>query len=178
MIDAPLQLIIALGLALLFLNAGVHKLRNGPRFAAALAEYHLLPDRWTSPAARALALLEILIAPALLAPPTRPGAGMLAAALFTVYAGAITINLLRGRSYIDCGCGDRPQLLSPWLLLRNALLTGGALMLTLPVPPYTFAWTDLLFYVPAFLMLCLVYLVGEELLENASILREWSELRD
>jgi uncharacterized membrane protein YphA (DoxX/SURF4 family) len=178
MIDAPLQLIVALGLALLFASAGVHKLRNGPRFTAALAEYHLLPTHWTPALARALALLEILLAAALLLPLSRPGAGVLAAALLTLYAGAITINLARGRSYIDCGCGDRPQLLSPWLLLRNGLLAAGALLLMLPAAPYAFAWTDLVFYVPAFLLLCLLYLVGEELLENASILREWSELRD
>jgi len=126
MIDAPLQLIFALGLALLFASAGIHKLRNGPRFTAALAEYHLLPERWTPLIARALALLEILLAAALLLPLSRPDAGGLAAALLMLYAGAMTINLVRGRSYIDCGCGDRP----------------------------------------------------EELLENASILREWSELRD
>ena len=30
--------------------------------------------------------------------------------------------MLRGRSYIDCGCGDAPTGLSGWLLLRNGVL--------------------------------------------------------
>ena len=105
-------------------------------------------------------------------------AGMVAAALLIGYAAAIAINLIRGRSYIDCGCGDTPQMLSGWLLLRNAMLAAGAFTVTLPTPSAAFSWFDLLIAVPAFIVICVIYMTVEQLLENASALREWRELRD
>lgn len=178
MINITVQSVLALGLALLFVSAGSHKLRSAARFHAQLAEYQLIPQGLVSPGGYLLAALELLLAPALLLPPTRPYAGLVAAGLLGLYGIAIAINLARGRDYIDCGCGDTPQLLSPWLLVRNGLLAGSALLTTLPAPTTGFAWSDLLIAVPAFLVVCLVYLVAEQLLENASVLREWSQLRD
>ena len=178
MINITLQSVVALALALLFISAGLHKLRSGLRFQAQLAEYKLMPETVVRPAAYLLAVVELLIAPALLLSATRPYAGTFAAMLLVMYGIAIAINLVRGRDYIDCGCGDTPQMLTPWLLLRNGLLAGAALLTTLPAPTTTFAWNDLLIAVPAFVVVCLVYQVAEQMLENASVLREWSQLRD
>ena len=178
MIDPPLQTVIALALALLFASAGLYKLTQTARFSAQLAEYRLLPATLVSSAARLLGAGEMLLAAALLIPMSRAYAGLAAVGLLAAYAAAIAINLLRGRSYIDCGCGDTPQMLSAWLLLRNGMLAAGAGLLVLPSAPYEFAWLDLAVYVPVFVMLCLVYLLAEQLLENASILKEWSQLRD
>lgn len=178
MINLALQTAIACLLALLFANAGTHKLRERQRFQAQLAEYRLLPAGLIALAATLLAVLELTVAVSLVIPATRALAGMVAAALLVGYAVAIAINLIRGRSYIDCGCGDTPQMLSGWLLLRNAMLAAGALTATLPTPGDAFSWFDLLIAVPAFIVICIVYLTAEQLLENASALREWRELRD
>ena len=87
-------------------------------------------------------------------------------------AAAIAINLLRGRSHIDCGCGDTPVLLSYWLVLRNALLAGGAAVLLLPATgdAALLSWLAIL---PGALVLILCYVAMAQLLDNASSLREW-----
>ena len=94
------------------------------------------------------------------------------------YALAIGINLMRGRCYIDCGCGDTPQMLSGWLLVRNALLACGAATMMLNTSAASFSWPDLAVALPAFAVICGVYLTAEQILENASALREWRELSD
>lgn len=178
MIDVLLQLILAAALALLFAAAALHKWRSGPFFEAQLAEYRLLPEALVPVAARALALLETGLALALLVPATRSVAGGAAAGLLALYAGAVAVNLVRGRDWIDCGCGDSPVLLTPWLLLRNAVLGLGALLVALPTEGRPLGWTDLLLGVPALLVLVVTWALAEQLLENASVLREWSQARD
>ena len=106
---------------------------------------------------------------------TRPFAAIAAAGLLAGYGLAIAINLARGRRYIDCGCGDTRQLLSPWLLVRNGLLAGGAILVALPAEARVAGWAEVVVGCVAFVVLVLTYLAAEKLLENASVLREWRE---
>jgi hypothetical protein len=177
-VDPVLQTVIAVALALLFAAAATHKWRSGPRFHAQLAEYRLLPEALVPVAAHGLAIVESLVAVALLVPGVRHGAGAVAAVLLAGYGIAIAVNLVRGRAWIDCGCGDAPQLLSPWLLARNAALTAGAVLVALPDAPRPWGLGDVALGAFGVLGLVLAYLVLEELLANASALREWSEARD
>jgi hypothetical protein len=64
-----------------------------------------------------------------------PWAGLAACGLLLLYGLAIGINLLRGRSEIDCGCLGPAgrQSLSSWLLARNSLLALGAALSSLPL---------------------------------------------
>lgn len=79
-----------------------------------------MPASFVPAAAAGLVLLELAAAVLLLL--LQPAGLWLAAALFTLYLVAMTINLLRGRVSIDCGCGDEPTLISAGLVLRNAVL--------------------------------------------------------
>lgn len=167
MTDPALHLIVAAALAVLLASAGLHKLRDARRFAAQLAAYRLLPGPIVAPAGALLAATELGLALALLIPQARPLAALGSAALLVVYAMAMAVNLARGRDHIDCGCGDRPQPLSPWLVLRNGLLAGLALLLTLPSGERPLGWVDLTLGVPALLTLIIIYLTVEQLLENA-----------
>lgn len=176
--DPLLHSLIACALAILFASAAVHKIRHAARFQAQLAEYRLLPGALVAAAGWLLAVSEAAIAAALLWPTLRPWAGASAAAVLIAYAAAIGVNLLRGRSYIDCGCGDTAVLLSPWLLLRNAVLAAGAGMLMLPVSDRVLSWADLAIAIVSLPALLVAYRAVEQLLENASILREWRMARD
>jgi hypothetical protein len=115
--------------------------------------------------------MELALVPLLLVPATRAGAAATAAALLLFYAAAIAVNLLRGRSDIDCGCGSRPQPLSWWLLLRNMLLASGVLTLTLDATASRFVWSDLLIALPALFALCVLYQGAEQLLANSAAMR-------
>mgnify|MGYP006276422631 CR=1 FL=1 len=59
-----------------------------------------------------------------------------------------------------------------------AHLVDGALLVALPAETRPLGWTDLLLAVPALLLLVVTWALVEQLLENASALREWSRARD
>ncbi|MFM1897654.1 MAG: hypothetical protein RLZZ385_2728 [Pseudomonadota bacterium] len=172
MIDPLVPLILALSLALLFFMAANHKLKHFAHFQASLGAYEIVPQPLLPVVARTLPWLEMALVFLLLIPASRALAGAVAAALLVVYGLAMAVNLKRGRSEIDCGCGDAPQTLSGWLLLRNALLACGAVIVALPVLDRSLAGLDLLLVVLFTAVLALFYLTVDELVRNhAAILK-------
>ena len=114
-------------LAGIFLFAAAHKLRNYLAFRGILGQYRLLPEPLVPAAASAVIAAEVAAGLALLvlAPVgliSRAAAAFMAALLLCVYTGAIAVNLVRGRTTIDCGCGGEPTPLSGWLVARNGFL--------------------------------------------------------
>jgi hypothetical protein len=132
-VDPAVHALFCASLALLFAFAAAHKLRAPRAFAAALAEYRVVPDAASLPLGLALAAGELALALALLAPVLSRAAALGAALLLALYAGAIAIDLARGLDDFDCGCGLAPRPLGPGLVARNALLAAGALVAVLPV---------------------------------------------
>jgi hypothetical protein len=110
--------------ALVFVVGAAQKVRDWPSFRSALGAYRLLPDALVTPVALALPALELVAGLTLLAPSFRNAGALLAAALLAIVTGAVAINLARGRTDIDCGCGgaEGRQRLSRGLVVRNAVL--------------------------------------------------------
>lgn len=134
----------AVGVGLVFLQAALAKLRHRELLAGVIANYRLLSPALTGPAALLLPPAELAVSLGLLLGgawrPAQFVATLGAIALLLVFAAAMGINIARGRSHIDCGCG-RSQLRQPlsWLLVwRNlalaALLTPLLAPLDLPAP--------------------------------------------
>lgn len=122
---------IATGLVVLvFARALLHKLSDLTGFRATLAEYRLLPQGSDGAAAMALIAAEGLTLATLLLPVARPLGHLAAAGLLVIYGTAMAVNLLRGRTRIDCGCGGSGQALSWTLVGRNAVLTAATLAAT------------------------------------------------
>ena len=117
---------VALGL--LFLRTAWGKWRDLPAFGAIVRDYRLLPDGFTRPAASLLAGMEFLLGGLLLSGQLAALAGGLAAALLLLFAGAMAINLRRGRANISCGC-------LPAYAARATLSWGGVAATSLLVPP-------------------------------------------
>jgi uncharacterized membrane protein YphA (DoxX/SURF4 family) len=111
-------------LGFIFVTAGLGKLRHGRVFEGVVANYRVLPQ-WAAPwAARALPPAEVALGLALAA---QIGEGWPAAAgiaLLLVFAWAMSVNLRRGRTAIDCGCHQSAlrQTLSWPLIGRNLVL--------------------------------------------------------
>ncbi len=118
--DPAIMLTLRWMLAGVFLAAVVHKLKDPTEFKASLEDYQLLPHLMLRPAFFALVTIELLITGALLL--NIWFAGFAAAILLLVYTAAIAVNLIRGRTEIDCGCSGPAvrQTLSVWLVIRNA----------------------------------------------------------
>jgi hypothetical protein len=135
-IDPVFSLLGSLALAVLFASSSYHKALDLSRFEWVLANYQLLPSVLVGPAASLMTAIEIGVSAALLFPASRKSAATTAAALLLAYSLAIGINLLRGRTEIDCGCGgDTEQPIGPGLLLRNALLICVAIVTIQPATP-------------------------------------------
>ena len=137
MIDPLFARVIALGLGTLLLAAAWHKVAAHAEFAAALHDYRLLPRTLLRPVALSLPVVEATLAAAWLT--GGRGALMISstAALLSIYAAAIAINLLRGRDRIACGCGlggrgSDDQRLSWWLVIRNLVLAALAALAAWP----------------------------------------------
>lgn len=160
-VDPALRAVLCGGLGLLFLLAAAHKLRAPHVFAAQLTEYRLLPASASLPCAFALALAELALAALLWVPTFSRGAAIGTALLLALYAGAMAVNLARGRYAIDCGCGFAPRPLGAGLLARNALLVAAALAAALPVLPRSLGWVDILTIAAGTLTAALVFTAAD-----------------
>lgn len=107
---------------LVFVLAAGQKAQHWRIFTGVLANYRLLPRALVTPAAALLPPAEMLVGVLLLSAQVRPFGALAAIALLSVFAAAMAINLKRGRSEIDCGCGHSllKQNLSWVLVSRNA----------------------------------------------------------
>jgi phosphotransferase system glucose/maltose/N-acetylglucosamine-specific IIC component len=128
----------------LWLVGAAHKLTSFRLFCATIRDYRIVPNVALLPAATMIIALEMALGVALLAPIVRSTGLVISAALLTLYAAAIGVNLVRGRRHIDCGCiaGGLGQPLSEWLVARNLALAGVALAGLLPVESRTLIWVD------------------------------------
>lgn len=118
----------AIGTGIVFVEAGLAKLRHRELVPGVVANYRLLPEALVAPVAMILPPVELGLGIGLIASAFLGGAlhwlALAAAALFLAFALGMAINIRRGRSHIDCGCG-RSHLSQPlgWgLVARNVVL--------------------------------------------------------
>lgn len=118
---------------LLFLRAAWHKVDDYGRFYGFVADYRLVPDALVGVVSRTLIALELAVVMLLVWPPLAMWGAAGALALLGLYSLVIAINLLRGRTRIECGCGGPAQPLSWKLIVRNlSLMAIAALALLAP----------------------------------------------
>ena len=169
MLDPVLQIAMRAALSLLLLWAASHKLRDVRGFRSVVANYDLLPSRWLGPFAVLLIAVEIGVAIGLWMPRRGVAAALTAAGLFALYAGAIVVNLRRGRRDIDCGCagvaGRQP--LTAALVMRNILLVVTALVSGLPSGSRPLTWMDTVTIAASVATLALLYAAVNGLLAQA-----------
>src|ERR1700730_1596922 len=117
-IDPAIAALIIACTALLFAAAAIHKLRDLRRFEEIFAAYGLLPFASGMRLSRAVPLLEAVVAGGLLLDGSRLAAASAGIVLLLAYAGAITVNLLRGRRDLACGCGgpDDRRPIAAWMV--------------------------------------------------------------
>lgn len=159
---------IAVGaFALILFGAAWQKFSEPNAFLAALAGYRLVPDPLLGLVTRAVPSIEIALGLGLLWPATRSLALIGTSTLLLVYALSIAVNLVRGRSYIDCGCGGMAQPLSWALVARNGVLAAAAGAVSGPTVQRSFDWLDTITLVAGALAFYIAYLMVDELLRQA-----------
>ena len=158
-------------LSVLFLTGAWQKLRDLALFHANVENYRLLPDGLARPAAILLPVWELAAGVLVLFDTTRPAGAVLAIGLRLVVTAAVVINLLRGRTEIDCGCGSLgghvgDQTLSWGLAMRNALLTIAALLTLREDAARALVWIDYLSVAGGTLGLLGLYVTANQLMAN------------
>jgi hypothetical protein len=151
----------------------VEKLREPELFRDAIENYRLVPDAAARALARILPLLEGLAGVALLPAATRPWGAVLAFALLALVTGAVLVNVLRGRTRIDCGCGGDQHLpLGAGLVACNVVLLAIAALAFLPSTDRPTVWLDTLACASCVLSLLALHALANALLRNHSRLTD------
>lgn len=141
-----------------FIWSGYTKFAEPETFRESLAAYQLLPGWAVVPLSWFFPAAEVGLAFALLLPVSRTEAGWGLIGLTLVFSSAVLINLLRGRSELDCGCfGGFSQKIGPETLIRNSVLLVLLILLALSEPSRTALSLDLITGVSAGLVLVLLY---------------------
>ncbi len=166
--DPVVHAAVALGVAILFAAAALHKCRDVRAFIDTLRNYRLLPDSLVALMAVVVIKAELLVAIGVLLPTWRAAAGVAAAGLLSLYALAIAINLARGRRGIDCGClgPGRRQPISEWLLVRNACVIAVAMVLALEPTSRALVWIDAVSLLGCVTTLSVLWLCANRLIET------------
>ena len=168
----PLIGLAATGLtAIVFARAIVEKASNYAVYTGTLRDYRLTPEPLVPFAAAGLLALEVAALCALLAPSTRADGAMLAAALLALYALAMSIAVIAGRTQIECGCGGDGQLVSWALVGRNVALVALCFVILAPAGSRALAWPDFAEAACAIVVAWLLLAGAEKTIENASAVR-------
>ena len=123
----------SLGLAAVFIYAGVEKMGDALQFADSIAAFAILPAAFISLLALSLPPFEIVCGLLLLWPSTRRVAALAIVLISVVFFSALLSALARGLT-LDCGCfgigaPSRPRM---WIELGlNVVLAGGSLLIYL-----------------------------------------------
>lgn len=156
-------------LGTLFLVGALDKLKHRHVFIGAVQAYRLLPVPAVVVFSFLLALTELSIGFALWIPAVWPFAQFAGVALLMLVTGAVMINLLRGHTEMDCGCGgaSADQPLSWHLIARNGILV--ALLLGASATPVLreLVWLDYVSIALAAAVGFGLYATANQLLANA-----------
>lgn len=115
--------------------AGAGKVGRRERFARTVAAYEIVDWRTSRAIAATLPWLEIAVGAALVLGVAGPLPGLLAAALFAVFAAALAVNRVRGRTELTCGCfaDEEPRPLT-WVTIARPAVLGLAAVLSTGAP--------------------------------------------
>lgn len=130
MMMGGLSALCAGSVGIMFLVAGFAKLREHDLFLGTLSSYRLLPAASLEGVAWALAFAEVMTGAMLLSGFGLAVGSVLAALMLLLFAGAMGVNVARGRTDLSCGCtpGQKGETLSWSLVFRTLACVVPALL--------------------------------------------------
>lgn len=172
-LDPIYSQIVAALVAFVFAHAATHKVMEYARHVGIVADYQIMPAWFVPLLAPLIIVLEFAAAILVLLPATRSTGLILAAGLLLAYLFSIGLNLQRGRTSIDCGCGwgSQEHPISGWLLIRNLLFILATASALLPLANRSLYLADWILVALASSAVIAVYYIGDSLIVN------WLKLR-
>jgi len=169
-LSSMLTATITVFMCLLFVRAAWHKIAEFTEFTGFVADYKLLPETLVTPVSMAAVGAEVLVVLLQLVPGGQVYGLVLGVAILSLYAAAMSINILRGRASIECGCGGAVQPLSWSLVWRNAVLVTMAVTAT-ATAPYSLDAGGAIAALACGFTLWTGFLLAEQILANDSTAR-------
>jgi len=167
MLGAVARLTVAVILGL----AATHSMRGWAIFSAVVEQYRIGPRALSRFASWVLPPLELIAAVALVLPVTTAAGAVLGLVLMVLFTLSISINLARGRIYIDCGCGGATgQKLSLGLVIRNLVILGGLVVAALAPATGAVDAATTISVIGASLALIALYFAANQLMTNLQAL--------
>lgn len=171
LVDPVAARAVGAALSIIFLTGAWEKLRDPAVFKANVENYGVLPAGMTWAFALLLPLWEFAAGVLLLFDSTRASASLMTIGLLLTVTTAVVVNLLRGRTEIDCGCGSLgghvgDQTLGWGLPIRNGVLAVGALLAFHEDSARILVWIDFLSMVGGTLGLLGLYVTANQLMAN------------
>jgi hypothetical protein len=125
----------SIGVGLVYMTAGLAKFRHRALLEGVVANYRILPQSVVAPTALALPYAEMALGAALIV-----GLGIVPVvagiALLLAFAAAMAVNIRRGRTHVDCGCGlSHLRQHLGWPLVARNLILASLVALRLPATP-------------------------------------------
>ena len=118
---------VQIAIGLIFLQSSLAKTLRWHEFKGIVHAYELLPGWAAAVAAGGVLVVELFTGVALVAGWT-PVAALVAAGLLAIFAAAMAVNILRGRTSLDCGCFQSAKQPLEWrLVVRNLVCAGVAI---------------------------------------------------
>lgn len=171
-LDPVLARTCGAALAVILVLGAWQKLRDLAVFEASVELYRLLPESLVPLFARLFPVAEVMAGIALLFDATRTAGFVLGVLVLGAATAGVAINVARGHTDIDCGCGgaEGHTRLSWALVARNgvllALLALGAQAGTQLGNERALVWIDYLSVAGGTLMLLTLYAAANQLLAN------------
>lgn len=124
-----IQLVAGFLIGAVLLSGSIIKWANFPQFVDSIRKYQLTPKSVSAIVAFIVALGELVAGVSLVTRRLPEWGAYIALALFLLFAGAVFINVLRGKFDLECGCGMWGKSRIGWqLVLRNLGLSGLAVL--------------------------------------------------
>ena len=146
------------------------KLRDVELFGHVVGNYGLLNEAMARVFARAFPAAELAAGVGLVLAPLQPASLLLALAVVAVASGGVLVNLLRGRTSFECGCGVGAQRISGSLLVRNLALAGAIVIGTREPLSRALGALDILSCIGMLLGLLGLYVSANQILSNQQAL--------
>jgi hypothetical protein len=149
--------------AALLIASGLHKLIEADRIQGAVREFAAVPSRFAPTAVVAMAAVELLAASLLCTPSFRAAGAALAILTWGGYLVLILRAIAQGRRTVDCGCsfGRAQRPLGAYQVVRNAALTGAALLVAAGAAAGATGWVSGSQILAAFALLALYFALDQ-----------------
>lgn len=167
-LDPVLARTCGAALAVILVLGAWQKLRDLAVFEASVELYRLLPESLVPLFARLFPVMEAVAGVALLFDTTRTAGLVLGLLVLGAATAGVAINVARGHTEIDCGCGgaEGHTRLSWALVVRNAVLLALLVLGAQAGGDRSLVWIDYLSVAGGTLMLLTLYAAANQLLAN------------